>query len=384
MGAGGQSGPSPSGTLWLPDGQRGQYWISVGVTDAAGRTDTVTVFLYAGPRQGPPTPPPVIPPNVPPPSGAPGRATVRQIGGLDRYQTSRMVSQAQWAAGHADAVVLARGDAAPDALAGVPLAAKVHGPLLLTDPAALGRDDRAELDRVLGGPASHKTVYILGGTAAVSPGIEAELRKAGYTVQRLSGETRFDTALAVAKRFGPTSHVIVATGRNFPDALAAGPLGAVEGAPIVLSDDTTMDPATTAFVKTHTVIDAVGTQAWNATKALAGPGRSVNPLYGATRYDTATGVARRVVAMSGHPFPAGVAIAGGTAFPDALTGGAFAANAGLPLLLTDPQRLDSATADQLHVWANTLASVTIFGGRSAVTRPVADAITRTVGGTALY
>lgn len=123
-------------------------------------------------------------------------------------------------------MVLARGDQAPDALAGVPLAAHVHGPLLLTDPSTLDRATSAEIARVTGGPAPDKTVYILGGNAAVSPSIESGLRAAGYHVVRYKGDDRYGTARAVASAFGSTSHVIVATGEDFPDALAAGPLGA--------------------------------------------------------------------------------------------------------------------------------------------------------------
>lgn len=113
-------------------------------------------------------------------------------------------------------------------LAGVPLAKHVHGPLLLTDPTNLQPATHAEIDRVLGGAAMHKTVYILGGTSAISQTAEDTLRSAGYTVKRLAGDDRFGTALTIAQQFGTTSHAIVATGKNSPDALSAGPLGAVE------------------------------------------------------------------------------------------------------------------------------------------------------------
>ena len=380
----GTSAASPTGSVWYPLECVGPGTLRLTVTDTAGHTDQILVDVYAGPYYAGSTP---APPIVSPPAGAPAQPVVRRIGGTDRYQTSRLVSQAKWSYGQASAVVLARGDAAPDALAGVPLAAKERGPLLLTDPAGLSSADRAELDRVLGGPGSHKPVYILGGTAAVSSGVETDLRRAGYTVHRLSGGDRYGTALAVAHQYGPASHVIVATGRNFPDALAAGPLGAIEDAPIVLSDDTALDPATAAFVEAHTAVDAVGRQAWTATKALAGAGRTVTPLFGADRYQTAEFVAQQVVKMSGpvgNGGPAAVGVASGQTFPDALTGGAFAAALGLPLLLTQSDALVPATASVLHGWAAGLSSVTIFGGPAAITRPVADAITRSVNGKADY
>ncbi len=57
--------------------------------------------------------------------------------GSDRVATSLAVSQDQFTAGSAGAVVLARSDAFPDGLAGAPLAYRTHAPVLLTAPTAL-------------------------------------------------------------------------------------------------------------------------------------------------------------------------------------------------------------------------------------------------------
>jgi putative cell wall-binding protein len=330
---------------------------------AAPLTQKITVTLPSSP----PPPPPVIQPSV------------KRIGGSDRYQTSLLVSQAQWKDGSANAVVLARGDQAPDALAGVPLAAHVHGPLLLTDPSTLDGATSAEIARVTGGPAPDKTVYILGGNAAVSPSIESGLRAAGYHVVRYKGDDRYGTARAVASAFGSTSHVIVATGQDFPDALAAGPLGAVENAPIVLSSGDTLDPATAAFVLAHPAIDAVGGAASTAVHNLNTAGKTVTPLAGQTRYETAAAVAGAVARVTGHA-PTGVGIASGESFPDALTGGAYAANAGIPLLITESDALAAPTLQQLSGWANALTAVTVFGGEKAVGSGVLSEIVSAVKG----
>ncbi|MEY9906217.1 hypothetical protein ABIA35_002434 [Catenulispora sp. MAP12-49] len=312
------------------------------------------------------------------PTGTAGQPAVTRLGGSDRYTTARTVSQAQWHNGAADAVILARGDKAPDALAGVPLAAHLHGPLLLTDPKALDGATRAEIDRVLGGPASKKTIDILGGADAVSPTIEQELRKAGYTVNRIGGTDRFSTALDVAKAFGPATETIVATGLDFPDALTAGPLGAVRNAPIVLSDGTSLDAATAAFVKSHQTIDAVGGQAVKAVAAGA-PGKTVHDLAGTDRFSTAQAVAAAVVATTGHT-PAGVGVAYAFNFPDALTGGAYAANAGQPLLLTDATTVAPSALSSLQSWRATLTAVEIFGGTKVVSQGAEDTIAKAVGG----
>lgn len=373
--------------VWSPDGSAIAYVDGLSntahakvhtISDPAG-TDTDLTALMGQTGGGDVGWAPAARPT-PTPTPAAGPATVHRIRGTDRYATARLVSQAQWAAGSANAVVLARGDQAPDALAGVPLAAHMHGPLLLTDPNSLDRATNTEIARVTGGPSPAKTIYILGGDAAVSPSIESSLRSAGYHVIRYQGADRYRTALAVAGAFGNTSHVIVATGRNFPDALAAGPLGAVENAPIVLSDDNTFDPATAAFVLSHQEIDPVGGYAQRAVATLRTAGRTVDgAVSGPTRYGTAAAVASAVAQATGRA-PAAVGVASGATFPDALTGGAYAANAGIPLLITEPTTLSSPSQARLSGWINSLTAVTVFGGHAAVSDSVLGAIAASVHG----
>src|ERR1700733_10001266 len=77
-----------------------------------------------------------------PPAGA---LTVTRLAGVSRDLTAIAVSQSQFPAGQAQAVVLASDSAFPDALAGTPLAAAKDGPLLLTSPSGLGPAVSAEI-----------------------------------------------------------------------------------------------------------------------------------------------------------------------------------------------------------------------------------------------
>ena len=94
-------------------------------------------------------------------------------------------------------MVLARDDAFPDALAGVPLAAHFSGPLLLTTSNTLASETSAEIQRVLGRGA---TVYLLGGATALSPTIETQLHALGYATVRIAGADRYQTAVDIAYR----------------------------------------------------------------------------------------------------------------------------------------------------------------------------------------
>jgi putative cell wall-binding protein len=309
---------------------------------------------------------------------------VSRVFGADRYLTGVQVSQSQWADAGGDstarakaqAVVLTRGDTFPDALSGVPLAAKVHGPLLLTEPATLTSATAAEIQRVLG-PGAGQPVYILGGTGAVSSAVEAQLTRDGYAVTRYSGANRYLTALDVARRgLGDPSRIVVATGDGYADALTAGPFAAgpdaLNGAPaaIVLSNGHSLDAATAAYVSGKLAaaapgdcgaVTTVGVQATVAVQSATRPGACSIPLAGLDRYATAETVAKQ--------FPAGtsVGVATGGGFADALTGGAAMAALGRPLVLTDPKMLgDSPRLWLVAAHQAGVTSTVVFGGPGAV------------------
>jgi hypothetical protein len=108
------------------------------------------------------------------------------------------------------------------------------------------------------------SAFIVGGTAAVPASIEAALVSVGLGVTRLAGANRFETAVAIAEFLkaaacipSPNCNgsdpdyadgVILANGRNFPDALAAAPLSEAGGQyPILLTEPNSIPAATAAW-----------------------------------------------------------------------------------------------------------------------------------------
>src|SRR5687768_8226832 len=85
------------------------------------------------------------------------------------------VSRIRFPDGGATHVVLSRDDTFADSLAGSGLTG--DGALLYTDTDALSAPTRTEIDRLLD---AGDTVYLLGGTAAISPAVEKTLVDAGY------------------------------------------------------------------------------------------------------------------------------------------------------------------------------------------------------------
>jgi putative cell wall-binding protein len=337
---------------------------------------------------------------------AKGAVVVKRAAGADRYATGLTISQHAWAdAGKAatdalhrqaaKAVVLATGNAFPDALAGVPLAKKAQGPLLLTDGAAstTNPDVLKEIQRIL--PTKDTTIFVLGGEKAISKGIQTELEGKGYTVVRLAGSDRFGTALAIAqdpRAMNNPTHVILARGdegtnhNGFADALAAGPYAAnVFGggnSAVVLSNNTTLDPATKAYVQSKLHVGeqnvaAIGGQAVTAVNSIPGADGLFVGAKGSTRYETAAMVASRFTK------PSTVGVATGLKFADALTGGAYMATIGGPLLLTDPSTLSDFTSAEIGALKATTQEVDVFGGPAAVSDDAVKAVATLLGVTTI-
>ncbi|MEV4515569.1 cell wall-binding repeat-containing protein [Dactylosporangium sp. NPDC049525] len=308
---------------------------------------------------------------------------VERVWGQTALGTAIATSRYNWAdngvtggvRAQAKAVVLSRDDRFVDALAGSALAVAKRGPLLITPTAGLHTQTRAEILRILGDTG---TVYLLGGTLALSANIESMLKAMGFTVVRLWGQDEYATAVAVAKAITPEPDaVILATSLQYYDALAAGAAaGANPGTAIVLTAGDTMPAATAAYLnalnpdrETGTTMIAVGGPAVRALENAAARNQmpawpdSVEyfPVYGATEFETAVAVADFFFVG-----PQTAAIATASTWFDALTGGAMVgANLG-PLLLTSPASLSAPTRDYFSRNAASITNGVLIGGNLAL------------------
>jgi putative cell wall-binding protein len=261
---------------------------------------------------------------------------------------------------------LARADNYPDALVGTALAAARNAPLLFVQGGSLTPETQAGIVRVL--PA-HGTVYLLGGTAAIPDSVATALTSLGFVVVRYAGTDRYDTALKVATALGSPSTVFLATGTNFPDALSAGPAAANAHGVVLLTDGSTLPPSVQDYLTAHPgTVYAVGGPA-----VAADP--SATPLQGADRYATAVAVAAAIFSA-----PTSVGLASGETFPDALSGGAYQAHAGGPILLTAPTVLPTSTSTYLTGAKASISNASIFGGDTALSASVQSAIATALGG----
>ena len=256
--------------------------------------------------------------------------TYTRVAGADRYQTAAALSSKYYRAAATDTVFIASGAEFPDALSAAPAAAANRAPVLLVPRSGIPAAVAAELKRI--GPS---TIYVIGGTGAVSSGTQAALRAYAGTVERISGADRYATSRAIAERFFSDPAVAYfATGRNFPDALAAGAVAGALGGPLVLVDGTrtSLDPATRSLVSSYSASLRIAGDTSVVSAGIEADLISFDPNLtrrsGADRYGTATSLASELSAAADTRF-----YAIGSSFADAAAASAVAGMMKSPLLL---------------------------------------------------
>ncbi|WP_130011156.1 cell wall-binding repeat-containing protein [Serinicoccus sediminis] len=286
-----------------------------------------------------------------------------RIAGDNRYATSAAVSEA-WPAGVSVAYV-ASGRNFPDALTAAARSGVPDAPLLITEPTSLPPETAAALARLRPG-----RIIVVGGTGAVSGDVAAQLARYAVSgaVQRIDGTDRYVVAANVAAAYpADVPRVYLASGQDYPDALAGAALAAHQGAPLLITRTTSL-PAVVAEqlerLSPGQLIVLGGTTAVSTATARAAAAYSdtgtFTRLSGTDRYGTAQAVAQS--------YPAGTTrayVTSGTAYPDALVAAARAGRQGAPLVLTRPTSVPSATSSALG--RLTLSSVYVVGGPRVVT-----------------
>jgi putative cell wall-binding protein len=304
--------------------------------------------------------------------------TVLEVQGASRFDTAVRASQLAYPSG-TGTVLLATGRNWPDALGGAALAGAVDGPILLSEATGLPDSVKAEIARL---GATH--AIILGGPSALGAGVERDLRAAGVTFERLGGSNRFQTAELIAQatisRLGTfDGTALIATGLNFPDALAASPMAAAKGWPIFLTSRTEAPAALVARLKAYGVTSAVVLGGQIAVSdaqysALAAGLGSATRLSGADRYSTCAIIAQYAVDHAGMSYD-GLGVGVGTNFPDALAGGPLCAKAGGVMLLSTPTSLPGPVQSLLLANKAEIGTVHFLGGPSALTPAVRAQVT---------
>ena len=281
---------------------------------------------------------------------------VVRIWGGDRYGTAGEIAK-EFEPG-VDTVFVATGKDFPDALAGAARAGSLQAPVLLTRADGLPGATKLQLDRL-----QPQEVVVLGGTSAVQDVVLEEIREVtDAPVRRIAGSNRYGTAANVAAEFESSEVVFVATGLDYPDALAGASRAGALDAPVLLVRTDSV-PAATQRELTRLAPEQIillgGTTAVTAgvEQELGGYG-TVTRVAGTDRYRTAAAVALA------YPTADTTYVASGQNWPDALAGAALAGHEEMPMLLVRKDSVPGATWSSLERLEP--GRVAVLGGPAAV------------------
>jgi putative cell wall-binding protein len=293
-----------------------------------------------------------------PGDAAPAVPDLPRIWGQDRVATAIAASKSAWST--SANVVLASGSAYAEALPASVLAARKLGPLLLADDGDLSTRVVSEINRL------KATKVIVVGSVPASA--DAAVAATGRVVERVgvAGDP-VETAAALARVIGASSgNAVVVNADRFADGVSASALAAGRSWPILLTTDTALPDVTRATLQSlkvaHTwVIGGSAVVGDDVVAAVPGGAR----LAGADRYDTSVEVVRKVMSIGGRSLGR-TYLATGTAYPDALAGGALAAQTRGIVVLVDGSGAGSDTATRDYLQSQGAVLKAVLGGFAAV------------------
>lgn len=295
---------------------------------------------------------------------------VTRVTGTDRENTSMEVAKEVF--GTAETVVLVNGYGYADAVSATPLAKALDAPILLTNNVDYPSYKLTSTLNKLG----TKKIVLVGGTGVITPALESELER-NYKVERIGGNSRYETNAAVAKKVlnltGEKSAILV-SGEGYADALSVASIAANKGVPILFGNSAEV-PYEVRSVARGLNVMAVG-------------GSGVLPEYvlntvdatrvaeGASRFDTNLAVLKyfkKDLKLDNIYVAAGGSKA--TDFADALVASAAAAKVGAPVVLTGVGANGSAVDKANKYVKDNItkdSKVTIVGGKGSVSESIVD------------
>jgi putative cell wall-binding protein len=228
-------------------------------------------------------------------------------------------------------------------------------------------------------PVRRTAAGVLAGALALSGAVAAATpasAAAGFALERVQGNDRYETSAAIARAFGPSSGVILASGEagRTVDALSANFLAGVQQVPVLLTARDSTPASVRAVLnsltgnKSITIVGGTAAVSQAQENALRAAGFAVTRLGGADRYATS----EQIITAGRASANAIGLVASGTSFPDALAGGPLAYKGKHPVFLVTRDSIPQDTLDAM-VAAGT-RSVIILGGEAVVGPRVRSAI----------
>jgi len=265
-------------------------------------------------------------------------------------------------------VILASGDKYSDVLTASVLANEKQAPILLSQKDSIDEKTLSEIKRLNTGE-----IIITGGTDSVSDKVVGQLKD--YAVTRIAGQDRYKTAELIGNEIrkitGKKSEIMLVDGTNFPDAITISTLASQKRLPILLTEPNILTKSTKDTIKTWGINDVTIGGGYNSVSKDIENNLGVSKITrigGEDRYKTAGLIGDEVRKISGNNDD--MILVDGTDFPDGITINSLASYFKAPIMLTDPEHLNSITADKIKEWS--IKNILIGGGYNSVSKEVED------------
>ncbi|EGT3955044.1 cell wall-binding protein Cwp10 [Clostridioides difficile] len=271
-------------------------------------------------------------------SNSTSNVTVKKLKGADRFETATKISQSGWT--KSDTVVIVNGEdkSMVDGLTATPLASVKNSPILLSSNEKLPQKTVEELKRL-----NPSKVIVIGGNNSMPNSVVEAIKAVNskISVQRIGGDTRYQTSINIAKEIDKTNNVsklYIGAGNGEADSLSIASLAGKEKTPIVLTQKDGVDNEAEQFIKSNKVsniyfiggIEKISNKAIEQVGKIANRDISNNRVAGQTRQETNAKVIDKFYSQSKLD---GVVVANQDKLIDALAVGPLAAKNNSPVIL---------------------------------------------------
>lgn len=187
---------------------------------------------------------------------------------------------------------------------------------------------------------------------------------------RLGGNDRYETSAKISQAGWKESstYAVLATGRNYPDALSAAPLAKKYNAPILLTDTNSipqeiLDELNRLKVNHVFIAGGTGVVSQTVENKLKSMGITVERFGGKDRFETSVKIAEKLGVASGSMF-----VTNGYEFADALSASSIAAKMNMPILITDKDTLPDVVKNFIN--ENNFSKTYVLGDTNLVSDKV--------------
>lgn len=281
----------------------------------------------------------------------------KRLCGNNRYETCSAILEEGWKSS-CDYAVLVNGEDFPDALCASILAKKYNAPILLTQNNTLDENSYNQLKRL-----KVKQVFIVGGDFVVKSTIENSIKDLGIQVKRYEGLNRNHTSVEIAKQIGTDNGVILATDKDFADALSVSPIAAKLQIPILLMPKDTVPKSVKNFINS---VDIPKTYVLGGLDLIsdnvASEFPNVQRIDGKDKYERNINI---INAFSDKFNFDNIYFAYSEKFADALSGSALAALNANPIILMGDVPTN-VTSNFIQNKINSIKQISVLGGTADI------------------